>query len=341
MKKDKLKDTTTKLRILVIDDELETCELLKDILENEGYKVSIAVSGNEGLNLIKQHTPDFIICDVMMEGLDGIDVLVELKKFTKKIPTIMISAYGVQDKVVQALELGAIDFIAKPFVPKNIVNVVKRTLEYSKLDLTEKERLLKEGISPIRRLLTDSYISVLRSFAVILESKDPYIKEHSLRVTKYAVMLAKKLGLSSDEIEVIENTAYFHDIGKVGISDTILQKPGALDDKEWESIKKHPEIGYDIIEPLKLLHIALPGIRHHHERFDGNGYPDKLRGEDIPRTARILAIADAYEALTANRPYRKAGTPQEAVTELKKNAGTQFDPELVELFIEVLKEEEA
>lgn len=324
-------------RILVIDDELETCELLKDILEDAGYSVSIALSGREGVSLIKQHLPDLVICDVIMEDLNGIGVLGELKSAGINVPVIMISAYGTQDKVVQALELGAQDFIAKPFRPKNIVEAVRKVLQISKAPVEEKERLLKGELSPIRRLLRDSYMSILKSFAIILESKDPYIKEHSMRVTKYAGMLAHELGLSPEEIEVIENTAQFHDIGKVGVSDAILQKPGELNSEEWEHMRRHPVIGYEIVEPLKLLHISLSGIRHHHERFDGQGYPDRLKGEEIPLSARILAIADAYEALTANRPYRRGSSPGEAVEELKRCAGIQFDPVLVNKFIEALK----
>lgn len=324
-------------RILVIDDELETCEMIKDILEGAGYNVCIAVSGREGINLVKQRSPDLIICDVVMEGINGIGVLTGLKSMKIQIPVIMISGYGTHDMVVQALELGAVDFIAKPFKPKNILDTVKKVIEINRMPVHEREKVLKSELSPIRRLLRDSYMSILKSFAIILESKDPYIREHSMRVTKYAVMLANELGLKPEEIEVIENTGYFHDIGKVGISDMILQKPDELNAEEWEQMKRHPLIGYEIVEPLKLLHIALPGIRHHHERFDGQGYPDRLKSKEIPLSARILSIADAFEALTATRPYRKAKPPQEAVKELRNCAGTQFDPELVDKFIRALK----
>lgn len=324
-------------RILVIDDELELCELLKEVLEKTGYHVSIAVSSREGLNLVKKSEPDLIICDMIMDGMDGIDFLGKVREERKNIPVIIMSAYGSYDKVVQALELGAQDFIAKPFRPNAVVDIVKKVLKVSKFSVEKKEKLIKSEMSPIRRILRDSYMSILKSFAIILESKDPYIREHSMRVTKYSVLLAKEIGLSSNEVEIIENTAYFHDIGKVGISDTILQKSDKLTEEEWSSMRRHPEIGYEIIEPLKVLHIALPGIKHHHERFDGKGYPDGLKGEDIPLSARILTIADAYEALTANRPYRKARNTTEAVSELKKCSGTQFDPKLVEVFIKMLK----
>lgn len=324
-------------RILVIDDELELCELLRDVLEEAGYSVSIAVSSREAFNLLKKTTPDLIICDMVMDGLDGVGFIGEMKKTKKNIPVIIMSAYGAYDKVIQAIELGAHDFIAKPFKPNVMVDIVKKALKLNKSSAKEKQKLIQGEMSPIRRILRDSYMSILKSFAVILESKDPYIREHSMRVTKYAVILAKELGLKPEEVEIIENTAYFHDIGKVGISDTILQKPDKLTAGEWVDMKRHPEIGYEIIEPLKVLHIALPGIRHHHERYDGKGYPDGLKGEDIPISARILAIADAYEALTANRPYRKAGSADDAVAELKNCSGTQFDAHMVEVFIRALK----
>lgn len=324
-------------KILVIDDELETCELLKDVLEKEGYRVSIAVTAREGLNLMKQSMPDLVLCDIVMGEMNGISFLGKLRKINEDIPVVIISAYGSYDNVIRALELGARDFIAKPFKPNAVVDIIKKVIKTARAPAEKKEKMIKGELSPIRRLLRDSYMSILKSFAVILESKDPYIREHSMRVTKYAVMLAKGIGLKQDEVEIIENTAYFHDIGKVGISDAILLKPDKLTAEEWQDMKKHPNIGYEIIEPLKVLHIALPGIKHHHERFDGKGYPDGLKGETIPLSARILAIADAYEALTANRPYRKARSADEAVDELKRCSGTQFDPVLIDAFIKALK----
>lgn len=319
--------------ILIIDVDIETCKMLKDILNKEGFVIDTVSNMVEAHESIEKRTPDLILSDVMMEGIEGGKLLKWLKKFHKKTPVIVLNGQSAQDRVIEALEYGAKEYIAKPFFPSNVIKTVNNVLR-------KKDNPVKVTghFSPIQRLFRNSYLSMLKSLAIILESKDPYLQEHSLRVTKYAVLIAKELGLSDDDIEIIEHTGQFHDIGKLGVSDVILQKKEKLTNREWEHIKEHPVIGYNILKPLKPLHIALQGVRHHHERFDGTGYPDKLKGNDIPLIARILSIADAYEAITADRPYRSKSDNKKAAEEIIKNAGTQFDSQLVQIFMKALKD---
>ena len=323
--------------VLIVDDDDEIRMLLKAYLEDEGYFVEAAGSGAEALKVSEKNMPDLILADVLMDGIDGIEFLKKIKKVDKSVPVILMSAYGSQDKVIEGLELGAVDFISKPFLAKTIADTVRMALERKRLPKDKTGGSYEHEYSPMRKLLRESYASILKSLVMVLESKDPYIREHSMRVAKYASMLAKEVGMKPEEVDTIEKTGYFHDIGKVGITDAILQKPGRLTKEEFDEIKRHPQISYDIVAPLKLLHVALAGIKHHHERWDGGGYPDGLKEEGIPLTARIMAVADTYEALTSDRPYRKGKNNQEAVAELLKCSGKQFDPKLVKHFIRALK----
>jgi len=182
-------------------------------------------------------------------------------------------------------------------------------------------------------------MGLLKSLAMAIDAKDNYTRMHSMRVTRYAVMIGMHIGLSQDEIELLRRGALLHDIGKIGIRDDILLKPGELTKKEWDEIRKHPEIGARILGPEGPLRVIVPMVLHHHERYDGRGYPHGLKGADIPEEARIIAVADAFEAITSDRPYRRAYSLERAVREIQQNAGSQFDPVIVEVFMDVLKED--
>ncbi len=322
--------------ILVIDDDPEICHLLSDMLKKDGHRVNCAYNGSEALKIMAKERPSLILCDVKMSPVNGIEVLQEVKKIDEELPVIMISGSGTHDKVVKALDLGALDFIAKPFRLSRMKNIVSKALREGNGRQPIQSVKKGEQFSPTELILRQSYIDILRTLAMTLETKDPYTKKHSAQVTKYAVALAKVLGLPDDEVEVLKHASSLHDIGKIGISDVILRKPSKLSQEEWDIIKKHPEIGENIIEPLKLLRLEQPAIRHHHERYDGKGYPDGLKGESIPLQARILAIADAYDAMSSERPYRRAMTEKEVKGEMIRCSGRQFDPELAAIFLKTV-----
>jgi len=181
-------------------------------------------------------------------------------------------------------------------------------------------------------------MNLLKSLAMAIDARDNYTRMHSMRVTRYAVMIGAYMGLKQDEIEILRRGSLLHDIGKIGVRDDIFLKPGALTIEEFDTFRKHPETGARILGPEGPLRLIVPLVLHHHERYDGNGYPHGLKGGDIPLGARIIAVADSFEAMTADRPYRKALTAEEAILEIRQNAGSQFDPDVVKAFMEVLKE---
>jgi response regulator RpfG family c-di-GMP phosphodiesterase len=317
--------------ILVVDDELGVRESLRMVLK-DNYNVLTAANGQEGLEMIKEGKPSLVILDVKMPDIDGMEVLKQIKDTCPQLPVIVLTGAGTHRIAAEALKLGAADFIVKPINAGS----VKQTIENI---LTSGDKKMFEGnpFPSTEKALKNAYLDTLRALSKVIESRDLYTKRHSELVAKYAVEIANELGLSTEEIEVMEQTALLHDIGKIGIKDTILNKPGKLNAEEWEEVKKHPLIGEELIRPFKLLHIEQTMIRHHHERFDGAGYPDKLKGEEIPIYARILAVADSFEAMVSDRPYRSKLSLEEAKKELERCKGTQFDPKVVEAFLRVLE----
>lgn len=497
-------------KILVIDDELVMCNLLSDILKDEGYEVAAAQSGPEGLRIFKEDSFDLIITDIRMPEMEGLQVLGEVKKFDPDAVVILITAYASFETVQEALRLGAYDYITKPFDSEKIRFVVekglearrlivenKRLTEYlkkhtveleeeleakikelsllykigqevaSKVELDkilkivmdraaevldsrigsillvdpttgelsirwakgldrevvkatrlkkgegisgwvfqqkeailvedlardprfsnrEKERYytkslisaplvfkdevlgvfnlndkgsgerfndydlrLLEGIAveaaiAVRNIriykdLQDVYMLTLKALAATIDARDKYTRTHSENVTKYAVAIAQELKLPAQEVEVIREACQLHDLGKIGVHDYILTKPGKLTEEEWEEVKLHSLKGTEILRPLPFLNDVIELIRHHHERWDGKGYPDAHKGQEIILGARIMAVADAFDAMISERPYRKAYSKEGAIEEFKRNSGTQFDPHVVKAFLRVLKKEE-
>lgn len=310
-------------KILVVDDNKVNVELIRAQLKPYRYEIIAAYDGEEALTKVSKYLPDLVLLDLMMPKVSGYEVCKAIKqnKETQFIPVIVITALQELEDKLKAIELGADDFLVKPFNKLELATRIKSLLHMKELhdDLETTE-------------------NVLFSLAQALEAKDPYTHGHSARVAKYATGLAKALALPPREIEQIRRGALLHDIGKIGVHEAVLAKPGQLTVEEMEHVKSHPARGFDICCPLKSLHECLPCIRHHHERFDGQGYPDRLAGDKIPLKGMITSIADAYDAITTDRPYRKGRDAGVAIATFEKEMHSgQWNPEILKIFLDLLK----
>ena len=311
-------------KILVVDDDPMVLEVLERLITEFGYDFQGAGRGEEALKIIEEDPPDLVILDIKMPGMDGLEVLSRIKKNRKLgyIPVIMLTA--LETDKVEAFNLGADDFIAKP---------------PSQSDLQARIRAHPRIKANIEELENAEY--VLFTLAQIIEVKDKYTEVHTERVVDVSLKIGKEVGLTPKEMSDLRKGAYLHDIGKVGVPDAILQKKEPLTPEEWEVIKQHTVIGEKICEPLTSLSGALPVIRHHHERWDGTGYPDGLKGHDIPFLARIVSVADAYDAMNYDRPYRKRLAKPQIIEIFQEGRGSQWDPNIVDILLDLIDKGEA
>jgi len=347
-------------RILVVDDEEVIRSLLRDALSDMDYDVKTCANGQSGIDTATSDYFDVIITDIRLPDIDGIHLLEAVKKYDPDSLVIVITGYPSFDSVRDALKLGAHDYLTKPFNIDEITFTIKKAVAYRKtmqtnkdlLEELEKKNLLleqtnailearvKERTENLQKLYNDlrkTYIDTIKAFADALDAKDHYTMSHSESVTKIAVLIAEQIGLSEQEVEDIRESAQLHDLGKIGIDDAILRKEGKLTPEEWEQIKSHSSKGAQILEHLGFLKNITQIIREHHEHFDGGGYPEGLKGTGIKLGARIITLADAYDAMTSERPYRKVPlTKEAALEEIKKNSGTQFDPMIIEAFLKIV-----
>jgi len=322
----KIATMTRRPKILIVDDNPTVVELLRSHLKPYPYGVELAYDGEEALERVRSEPPDLILLDLMMPRISGFEICQRIKsdKRTQFIPIIVITALSEQEDKLKAIELGADDFLVKPINRLELTTRIKSLLRM---------KLMHDDL--------DTSESILFSLAAALESKDFYTRGDSDRVAQLAVEIAKRMGLTERQIESIRRGGLLHDIGKIGVKESILLKPGRLTDEEMAHIKTHTSRGYDICAPLKSLEPCLPIIRSHHERVDGQGYPDGLMGEQIPIEARIMAVADSFDAMTTDRPYRGGMSTSEAraIFENEMESG-QWDPACVRAFLSVLGEKE-
>lgn len=321
--------------ILIVDDEGTIRRLLARALSVKGYQCREAANVEQAVELLSANNIDLVILDIMMPGKSGIEFLPELKAGYPDTAVIMATATADINTAIQCMKQGAFDYIVKPFNLDEVYISVDRTLVMKRLELENRayQQQLEERVEEQAGKIRASFLNSIRALAFALEASDDYTSGHSQRVSNIASSIARKLGLPGEYIDRIVLAGLVHDIGKIGIRDSILNKPGKLTADEWEDVQKHPEIGERILSPIAGDEELLKFIRHHHDRFDGTGYPDALKGFQIPMGARILAVADAYEAMTSERPYRKPLTTEQARAEIERGKGTQFDPSVVDAFL--------
>jgi putative two-component system response regulator len=335
--------------ILIVDDEKAVIAITERYLSQMGYSCITADSGLEALEKLRKYPCALALCDVRMPGMDGIELLKRIKEYDKDMAVVMVTAVDDRKTAMQAMREGAYDYVIKPSPLEEILISVQRALQNRQLILDkrdyqrnlerkveERTRELAEKNEEIQRL----FIRAIESIVLTLQAKDEYTASHSTRVSGLATAIARTLSLPDEEVENIRLAALLHDIGKVGTSSRILHKPGKLTDEEGTQIRSHPLIAASILEPIApLLKSTIAYIKHVHEAYDGNGYPDGLKAEEIPLGARIITVADALDAMTSPRPYRPALDTEAVLAHLREQMGKQFDPVVVEAFFEVYQGE--
>lgn len=329
-------------RILIADDEEAISSILAKRLAREGYNCVTAKNGREALSHFYKDTFSLIITDIKMPEMDGIELLKRIKGINPNIRVIMVTGHPEINMAVEAMRLGAYDFIIKPADLELVALTVKKALESKRLEEeieayhSHLEELVEERTARLQhayRILKKTHLDSVKVLAEAIDAKDPYTRGHSDRVKRMSLKIAMKMGFSEDRIESLEYGALLHDIGKIGIKDEVLQKSGPLSPEEYQYIQEHPLIGVKIVEGVEFFQDKIPMIRHHHEHFDGSGYPDGLAGEAIPLEARIITVPDAFDAMTSLRPHRGVMPLQDVLTEFEKCKGKQFDPQVLEIFL--------
>lgn len=336
-----------KARLLVIDDKPDVKAVLCDLLGGR-YECQSASSAEEALTLLHRQRFDLILSDIMMSGMTGLEMVPHVRKLAPDVMIIMISGAEKIDSAINALRVGAFDYIMKPFDVRYVVAAVERALEYHALrDAKRRYETQLEGMVERRtaelgralETLEHTYRSTLKALAAALETRDVETHGHSERVVRFSLRLGRELGLGGGQLKALEFGALLHDIGKIGVSDTILRKPSKLTEEEWIKMRQHPLHGQKILRGIEFLADAALVVGQHHEKWDGSGYPLGLRGEEIDLNARIFAVADAFDALTSDRVYRAKTSYEESAAELDRCSGQHFDPDIVAAFHRISPQE--
>jgi putative nucleotidyltransferase with HDIG domain len=334
-------------RVLVVDDEIHVRSMIGAALERQGYDVQLASSGREALEFLGKNTFDLVLTDIVMEDGNGIFLLDRIRGNLPNLPVVMVSAVHDIAVAIDAMRRGACDYLLKPFEREHLVATVVRALEHSQA--LQDSHTYQQNLEQVVRARTDmlrqamedlehSYDVTLEALGDALDLKDSETEGHSKRVTAYTIALARAMGISPSEIKVIARGAFLHDVGKMAIPDEILRKPTALSPEEQDIMREHCTRGFNILQKIPFLAEAAEIVCAHQEHYDGSGYPKGAKGGEIPIGARIFAVADALDAITSDRPYRRASSFDAARQEILRCSGTQFDPSVVEVFLKIPNE---
>ena len=323
--------------ILLVDDEEIIRRLLSQKLSAEGYRCEQAANAELALKKLKGDSIELVILDIKMPGKSGVELLPEIKDKYPDTAVIMATAVSDANTAINCMKAGAYDYVTKPFNLDEVSFSVERALERRRLELENRDyqQHLEQKVEEQARKIRATFFNAVTALAYALEAKDVYTSGHSQRVTEISVAIAEEMGLSKADVEKIRLAGLVHDIGKIGVREAVLNKPGSLSEEEYKHVRQHSETGEHILEPIVDDKEILKAVRHHHERCDGWGYPDGLSGEQIPRLSRIISVADTFDAMTSERPYRTAMTKEEACAEVERCKGTQFDPETADAFLRV------
>lgn len=320
--------------ILVVDDNPTNLKFVESVLKEE-YKLVLVKSGMQALKYLTRNMVDLVLLDLMMPEMDGFETFEKIKELemNQKVPVIFLTADVDVESEIKGLKMGAVDFIKKPFVPEVMMNRIKNAI-----CLDELNRKLEQKVEEKSMQIEQLSFEIITTIVNMIEARDSYTKGHSVRVAEYSVLLAARLGWSEEDLQNLRYIALLHDIGKVGIPDRILNKPEKLTEEEFMTIRSHTTIGGDILKDIRNIKDIDAGAKYHHERYDGTGYPSGIAGKAIPVVARIIGIADAYDAMNSRRIYRNNMDIDIVRQELVKGRGTQFDPEYLDVFLQLLDE---
>ena len=338
MRKNQYSNENTKYKILAVDDEEGILDSLQVFLTKEGYSFVGVTDPVEAIEKLKAEHFDLMLLDFIMTPLHGDQVVEEIRKFNKELYILLLTGHKDLAPPLETIKrLDIQGYCEKSDKFDQLLLLVESGIKaISQMNLIREINLeLKETYAELEK----AYMESIETLRYTVEAKDSYTRGHSDRVSAYSVLIGEKLGLSKDDIKTLKIGGLFHDIGKIGVPDSILLKDSRLTDDEYSEIKNHPSIGAHILSNATIFKDVIPIVKHHHERYDGNGYPGKLKGEDIPYLARIAAVADAFDAMTSRRTYRDSLPLDVVKNEIEKNKGTQFDPQIADVFLDILNNE--